>query len=60
MLNNIIYKPSITTYSSVSDCKMILDELKEELANQFDDATYLKLVHMLDAKKVEITERYNR
>lgn len=60
MLNNTIYKPAITTYSSVSDCQMVLDELKEELANQFDDTTYLKILMLLDSKKVEIIERYNR
>lgn len=60
MLNNTIYKPSIVSFSSISDCKMIIDELKEDLANQFDNEVYLKLVQLLDSKKVEIIERYNR
>lgn len=53
------FKPSIVHYASVSDTKMIIHELMEELS-VFDDATNQKLIEMLNAKKDEIDSRYNR
>lgn len=54
------FRPSIIHYASIEDCQMVLDELKEDLVNQFEEATYQKLVQILDIKKGEITGRYNR
>lgn len=54
------YRSSIIHYSSVRDIQCILDELKEDLSEQFDEDTLHKLVAILDAKSNEVLERYNR
>lgn len=58
-----MFKPSIVNFSSVTDCKMIINELQQQLQSQFandqsiDLATILEL---LEAKKVEVESRYSR
>lgn len=53
------YRPSITSFSAYSQSQQIVNELKEDFVNQFDDETYQKLVQLLDAKNEEIAKRYN-
>ena len=54
------YRASITSFGAYSQSQMIVEELKEDFANQFDDTTYRKLVQLLDVKTNEITKRYKR
>lgn len=54
------FRPSITSYSSLLDTKMVVDELIEDLQSQLDAETYEQIVQILNAKKVELDERYNR
>lgn len=56
-MNNLpVLKPPITSFSSVSDCKMVINELIKELA-VFDDETNAKIIELLNAKKVEVVSR---
>lgn len=55
----INFKSSIAHYASVSDAKMIVEELKQELS-VFDDETNQKLIELLELKQSEIDSRYNR
>lgn len=54
-----LFKPSIVHYASVSDIRMILDELIMELT-VFDDSTNQKLIQILNTKQNEILQRYTR
>ena len=52
------YRSSITSFSAYSQSQQIVEELKEDLATQFDDEVYQAIIQLLDAKQTEITERY--
>lgn len=58
-MTNKTFKPSIPSYASVSDAKMILDELILELT-VFDTETNKELIKLLEDKKAEIDSRYSR
>lgn len=50
---------SISSFSSVSDCQMILDELKDDLQEVSLSQDQLQaIIENLDNKKAEVTSRY--
>lgn len=52
---------SISSFSSVSDCKMILDELKEDLQEiSLSNKQLQAIATILDNKKVEVELRYKK
>lgn len=56
------YTPySIQSFSSVSDCQMILDELKHDLQEVSLSHEQLEaIVEVLNNKKEEVTSRYRK
>ncbi len=55
------FKQSIVDFGSMLDCKMILNELYEQLEEVIIDKTTLKLVQAhLNNKQREVEERYKR
>lgn len=53
------FKPSIITYSSIGDCKMICDELKIDLSVlEINQEQMDLIIQVLEGKKKEIEERY--
>lgn len=56
------YTPySIQSFSSVSDCQMILDELKTDLQEvSLSNEQFQAIVKVLDNKKDEVTSRYKK
>lgn len=56
------YTPySITSFFSVCDCQMILDELKEDLQEiSLSNEQLQAIATILDNKKLEVEERYKR
>ena len=52
---------SIQSFSSVSDCKMVLDELKADLQEaQLSQDQLQAVIAILDNKKDEVTSRYKK
>ncbi|WP_312756052.1 hypothetical protein [Rummeliibacillus suwonensis] len=52
---------SISSFSSISDCQMILDELKEDLQEiSLSNEQLQAIKRILDNKKVEVEERYKK
>ncbi|WP_312753365.1 hypothetical protein [Rummeliibacillus suwonensis] len=52
---------SISSFSSVCDCQMILDELKHDLQEVSLSNEQLQAIkRILDNKKVEVEERYKK
>lgn len=52
---------SIDSFSSVSDCKMVLDELKEDMQQVSLSQEQLRaVIAILDNKKDEVTSRYKK
>jgi len=53
------FKPSIIDYSSIRDCKMILDELKIDLLPIINNKEQKDLLNLLlDSKIEEVNSRY--
>lgn len=52
---------SIQSFSSVSDCQMILDELKHDLQEiSLSNEQLQAIVEVLNNKKDEVTSRYRK
>lgn len=52
---------SIQSFSSVSDCQMILDELKDDLQEvSLSNEQLQAIVEVLNNKKGEVTSRYRK
>jgi len=52
---------SISSFSSISDCQMILDELKEDLQEiSLSNEQLQAIKRILDNKKVEVGSRYKK